>query len=191
MSALVDFGIGALGACSPGLRRIERVLGRRRARVAGCRSPEVLDPFYPKCVSAEPFLHQTRSQNDPSRHRPRAPLGLRSTTPPNGGVGDIRRPSSCELLPGRNSHVPRLRHRHTSSPVFHQRVLVPQRPILSGREGTRPFPNEPAALKCLYSVTRSLDPTGKAQTSWIMRRKSARKAFTITFADRWPLSAAY
>ena len=31
------------------------------------------------------------------------------------------------------------------------------------------FPTEQAALKCLYLVTRSLDPTGKGRTRWAMR----------------------
>jgi transposase-like protein len=31
------------------------------------------------------------------------------------------------------------------------------------------FPTEQAALKCLYLVTRSLDPTGTGQTRWTMR----------------------
>src|ERR1700760_96056 len=31
------------------------------------------------------------------------------------------------------------------------------------------FPNEQAALKCLYLVTRSLDPTGTGRTRWAMR----------------------
>ena len=31
------------------------------------------------------------------------------------------------------------------------------------------FPSEQAALKCLYLVTRSLDPTGTGRTKWAMR----------------------
>src|SRR5690349_602424 len=48
------------------------------------------------------------------------------------------------------------------------------------------FPNEQAALKCLYLVTRSLDPTGTGQKRWTMRWKPALNAFAITFADRMP-----
>jgi transposase-like protein len=48
------------------------------------------------------------------------------------------------------------------------------------------FPTEQAALKCLYLVTRSLDPTGKGQARWTMRWKPALNAFATTFADRWP-----
>ncbi|MBW3093750.1 IS256 family transposase [Bifidobacterium sp. 82T10] len=50
------------------------------------------------------------------------------------------------------------------------------------------FPDERAALKCLYLTVRSLDPTGKGQVRWTARWKPALNAFAITFADRWPAS---
>ena len=53
------------------------------------------------------------------------------------------------------------------------------------------FPNEQAALKCLYLVTRSLDPTGKGRARWAMRWKPALNAFSITFADRFPAAETY
>jgi hypothetical protein len=46
------------------------------------------------------------------------------------------------------------------------------------------FPTEQAAIKCLYLVTRSLDPTGKGRARWAMRWKPALNAFAITFEDR-------
>ncbi len=46
------------------------------------------------------------------------------------------------------------------------------------------FPNEQAALKCLYLVTRSLDPTGKGRARWATRWKPASNAFAITFEGR-------
>ena len=46
------------------------------------------------------------------------------------------------------------------------------------------FPSDQAALKCLYLVTRSLDPTGKGRTRWTMRWKPALNAFAITFDGR-------
>jgi transposase-like protein len=46
------------------------------------------------------------------------------------------------------------------------------------------FPTDQAALKCLYLVTRSLDPTGRGKTRWAMRWKPALNAFAITFQDR-------
>ena len=48
------------------------------------------------------------------------------------------------------------------------------------------FPNELAALKCLYLVTRSLDPTGQGRARWMMRWKPALNAFAITCGDRFP-----
>lgn len=53
------------------------------------------------------------------------------------------------------------------------------------------FPTEQAALKCLYLVTRSLDPTGAGRTRWTMRWKPALNAFAITFSDRFPAAESY
>jgi putative transposase len=50
------------------------------------------------------------------------------------------------------------------------------------------FPNEQAALKCVYLAIMSLDPTGKGRTRWSNRWKAALNAFEITFDGR--LSAA-
>ena len=47
------------------------------------------------------------------------------------------------------------------------------------------FPTEQAALRCLYLVTRSLDPTGTGRARWTMRWKPVINAFAITFSDRW------
>lgn len=46
------------------------------------------------------------------------------------------------------------------------------------------FPNEQAAMKCLYMVVRSLDPTGTGQERWMNRWKPALNAFAITFEGR-------
>lgn len=53
------------------------------------------------------------------------------------------------------------------------------------------FPSEQAALKCLYLVTRSLDPTGTGRARWTMRWKPVVNAFAITFSDRWPAAETY
>jgi putative transposase len=53
------------------------------------------------------------------------------------------------------------------------------------------FPNELAALNCLYLVTRSLDPTSHGRARWAMRWKPALNAFAITFADRFPGAETY
>jgi putative transposase len=46
------------------------------------------------------------------------------------------------------------------------------------------FPNEAAALKCLYLAITSLDPTGRGRRRWTNRWKAALNAFDITFDGR-------
>jgi transposase-like protein len=46
------------------------------------------------------------------------------------------------------------------------------------------FPNEQAALKCVYLALMSLDPTGRGRQRWSNRWKRALNAFTIAFPDR-------
>jgi putative transposase len=53
------------------------------------------------------------------------------------------------------------------------------------------FPTEQAAMKGLYLVTRSLDPTGAGRARWTMRWKPVLNAFAITFGDRWPGAETY
>ncbi|MFC0105659.1 IS256 family transposase [Kibdelosporangium aridum] len=46
------------------------------------------------------------------------------------------------------------------------------------------FPNEQAALKCVYMAIMSLDPTGTGRRRWMMRWKPALNAFEIAFDGR-------
>jgi putative transposase len=46
------------------------------------------------------------------------------------------------------------------------------------------FPNEAAALKCVYLAVMSLDPTGQGRRRWSMRWKPALNAFEMTFEGR-------
>jgi transposase-like protein len=46
------------------------------------------------------------------------------------------------------------------------------------------FPNEAAALKCVYMAVMSLDPTGQGRKRWMMRWKPALNAFEMTFDGR-------
>jgi transposase-like protein len=46
------------------------------------------------------------------------------------------------------------------------------------------FPNEQAALKCVYLAVMSLDPTGTGRKRWMTRWKAALNAFEITFEGR-------
>lgn len=50
------------------------------------------------------------------------------------------------------------------------------------------FPNEQAAMKCLYLTIRSLDPTGRGRARWITRWKPALNAFAVTFEGRIDLN---
>lgn len=70
--------------------------------------------------------------------------------------------------------------------MLDERDRVPQRSLPSGGHGAGTLPDRKAALKCLYLVTRSLDPKGTGQTRWNMRWKPALNAFAITFGDRMP-----
>ncbi|RZS62055.1 transposase-like protein [Xylanimonas ulmi] len=46
------------------------------------------------------------------------------------------------------------------------------------------FPNEQAALKCVYLAVMALDPTGRGRARWTQRWKGALNAFDITFDGR-------
>lgn len=46
------------------------------------------------------------------------------------------------------------------------------------------FPNEQAALKCVYLAVMALDPTGKGRARWTQRWKQALNAFDIRFDGR-------
>jgi transposase-like protein len=46
------------------------------------------------------------------------------------------------------------------------------------------FPNETAALKCVFMALMSLDPTGQGRKRWTMRWKAPLNAFQIAFEGR-------
>lgn len=46
------------------------------------------------------------------------------------------------------------------------------------------FPNEAAALKCVYMALMSLGPTGNGRKRWTMRWKAPLNAFQIAFEGR-------
>jgi hypothetical protein len=78
--------------------------------------------------------------------------------------------------------------RRTAPAIFipgYQRDRVAQRPLPARRPGPWPLPDRPGrALKCLYLVIRSLDPTGRGRARWAIRWKPALNAFAITFEGR-------
>ncbi|GAA4908742.1 IS256 family transposase [Tessaracoccus lubricantis] len=53
------------------------------------------------------------------------------------------------------------------------------------------FPNEQAALKCVYLAVMALDPTGKGRARWTQRWKGALNAFEITFDGRLSAGRRY
>ena len=80
--------------------------------------------------------------------------------------------------------VPRLRRRDTQGHLLDQRVESINARYRRAVRARGHFPTEQAALKCLYLVTRSLDPTGRGKARWAMRWKPALNAFAITFNGR-------
>jgi len=75
--------------------------------------------------------------------------------------------------------------------VLHQRHREPERPVAAAVKARGHFPTEQAAIKCLYLVTRSLDPTGRGKARWATRWKPVLNAFAITFGDRFPAAETY
>ena len=73
---------------------------------------------------------------------------------------------------------------------LYQRHQVVQHPLPPIGAALGDFPNEQAALKCLYMATRSLDLTGKGKARWTMRWKPALNASAITFERTHDLLAA-
>jgi putative transposase len=87
--------------------------------------------------------------------------------------------------------VPGLRHRNQEGDLLHECDRVLNARYRRAVRARGHFPSEQAALKCLYLVTRSLDPAGTGRTRWTMRWKPVINAFAITFGDRWPAAETY
>jgi putative transposase len=69
---------------------------------------------------------------------------------------------------------------------------VAERPLSAGGQSPRTLHVRAGrALKRLYLVTRSLDPTGTGRARWVTRWKPALNAFAITFSDRFPAAETY
>lgn len=77
-----------------------------------------------------------------------------------------------------------LRRRDPARDLPHERDRVAQRALPTRRPSSRALPNDTAALKCLYLMTRALDPTGRGRARWAMRSKSALNAFAVAFEGR-------
>ncbi len=74
------------------------------------------------------------------------------------------------------------RHQADFADAFrgHPFIRIPEIvPELSSQQGD--FPNEQAALKCVYLANMSLDSTGKGRQRWMNRWKAPLSAFEIAF----------
>jgi len=90
------------------------------------------------------------------------------------------------LCMGRVHPVPGLRRRDQTSPFLYHAIESLNARYRRTVTARGHFPNEQAALKCLYLVTRGLDPKGTGQARWVTRWKPALNAFAVTFAERMP-----
>jgi len=134
---------------------------------------------------------ETRSQADLHRgQRHRRPRRLRPARRQLGTALPRDRAAVGQRL-GRVHLVPGLRRRDPPGDLQHQRHRVAECPLPTRGQARSHFPSEQAALKCLYLVTRSLDPTGTGRARWAMRWKPALNAFAITFGDRFPAAETY
>jgi putative transposase len=87
--------------------------------------------------------------------------------------------------------VPGVRRADQAGGLHDERDRVDQCPLPAAVRARGHFPNEAAALKCLYLVTTYLDPTGGGRARWVMRWKPALNAFAITFAGRFERTTHY
>ena len=124
------------------------------------------------------------SRCTPPPQRPRPPTG--SPTSPKRGAAATRRSSGCGRTRGPRTRL------FLEYDVEIRRVICTTNAIESINARYRRavnarghFPNEAAAMKCLYLTTRSLDPTGHGKARWVVRWKPALNAFAITFAGRF------
>lgn len=80
--------------------------------------------------------------------------------------------------------LPGLRRGDLQDHLHDERERESERPLPARRAGAGPLPERRRALKCLYLVTRSLDPTGRRRARRVIRWKAALNAFAITFEGR-------
>ena len=164
--------------------------------------PDAIETVWPRTIVQTCVVHLLRnaSATRPARTGTRSPRRSSRSTPPRpktAADGAVRwssprpgaevpgdRAAVGERL-GRVRAVPALRPRdpHASSarPTPSSRVNARIRRAVRARGH---FPNEQAALKCVYLAVMSLDPTGKGRKRWINRWKAALNAFEITFEGR-------
>jgi len=119
--------------------------------------------------------------------RPRLACAAASPATAFSGTWEAKYPAIVKLWEkrlGRVRALPAVRPGDPHADLHHQRDRVTQCQVPPLGQGPRHFPTEQAALKHLYLVIISLDPTGRGRQRWSNRRKAALNAFDITFDDR-------
>src|SRR5688500_7554118 len=95
-----------------------------------------------------------------------------------------RGPAALGELVVRVRALLRLRPRGPSGDLLDERDREPPRPHGPTDPSRGHSPTKQAAMKCLYLMVRSLDPTGRGSERWMNRWKPALNAFAITFEGR-------
>jgi putative transposase len=130
----------------------------------------------------------TRSRRPSSRsapHRPRPPRPDGCSSSPRAGATTTRRSSSYGRTPGPGSPGSRPSARRSagsSAPPTPSRRSTPASAARSAPRGR--FPNEQAALDCVYLAVLALDRTGRGTKRWITRWKPALNAVDLAFDGR-------
>ena len=172
-----------------GLRRAQGAAGGDQHGVVAGGRPDLCDPSVAQHLSLRvaQVLGSDRQGHPSGLHRGRPRPRPRNASPssPRNGAPSIRRSPSCGRTPGASS----CRSWTTTSRSAASSARTNAVESLNARyrraiRARGHFPTEQAALKCLYLVTRSLDPTGRGKARWAMRWKPALNAFAITFNGR-------
>ncbi len=172
-----------------GLRRAEGPARRGRDRLAphDRRRPA----SFTCCATASvtrPARTGTRSPRRSSPSTPRRPRTRRGAVPgvpARPGARSIRRSSSCGRTPGPSSCPSSAStSRSARSSARTNAIESVNARIRKAVRARGHFPNEAAALKCVYMALMSLDPTGKGRKRWTMRWKAPLNAFQIAFEGR-------
>jgi putative transposase len=139
------------------------------------------------------FKYAARQNWDADRPRHQAGLHRPDRGRGRGPVRGVRREVGHQVPGGDRAvafrlggvhPVPRLRRRDPPRHLHHERDRVLNARFRRAVRARGHFPTDQAALKCLYLVARSLDPTGTAKKRWMNRWKPALNAFAITFPGR-------
>jgi len=170
------------------VRRAEGPAGRGQHRVGKDGGPNLCDPPAPQHVPL-----RSPAGLGPHRQGPPADLHRGQRADGRRTVRRVRRHLANQVPRGgrtvgtgleRVRAVPGLRRGDPQDHCHHQRIESLNARYRRAVRARGHFPTDQAALKCLYLVTRSLDPTGRGKARWVIRWKAALNAFAITFEGR-------